>query len=79
MTALRILHVDDESDIREVLEISLGLDPDITTRECASGTEALLRLDTRYYPAGSNDSGHGRRNNDPGTLEETIVKQSRVV
>jgi CheY-like chemotaxis protein len=41
MTALRILHVDDEPDIREVVEISLGLDPDIVTRGCASGAEAL--------------------------------------
>jgi len=41
MTALRILHVDDESDIREVVEISLGLDPDFVTRSCGSGGEAL--------------------------------------
>jgi CheY-like chemotaxis protein len=42
MTALRILHVDDEADIREVVEISLGLDPGFTTRSCASGEEALV-------------------------------------
>jgi CheY-like chemotaxis protein len=41
MTALRVLHVDDEPDIREVVEVSLGLDPDFTTRSCASGEEAL--------------------------------------
>jgi CheY-like chemotaxis protein len=41
MTALRILHVDDEPDIREVVEISLGLDPDFVTRSCGSGQEAL--------------------------------------
>jgi CheY-like chemotaxis protein len=41
MTALRVLHVDDEPDIREVVEISLGLDPDFVTRSCASGAEAL--------------------------------------
>jgi CheY-like chemotaxis protein len=41
MTALRVLHVDDEADIREVVEISLGLDPDLVTRSCASGGEAL--------------------------------------
>ena len=41
MTALRILHVDDEPDIREVVEISLGLDPDFETRSCGSGQEAL--------------------------------------
>jgi CheY-like chemotaxis protein len=41
MTALRVLHVDDEPDIREVVELSLGLDPDFVTRTCASGREAL--------------------------------------
>ncbi len=41
MTELRVLHVDDEPDIREVVEISLGLDPDLVTRSCASGGEAL--------------------------------------
>ena len=41
MTALRVLHVDDEPDIREVVEISLGLDPHIETRSCGSGLEAL--------------------------------------
>jgi CheY-like chemotaxis protein len=38
---LRVLHVDDEPDIREVVEISLGLDPGLSTRNCASGQEAL--------------------------------------
>jgi CheY-like chemotaxis protein len=42
MTALRVLHVDDEPDIREVVQISLGLDPDIALRACASGEEALV-------------------------------------
>lgn len=41
MTALRVLHVDDEPDIREVVEMSLGLDPDVVTRSCGSGPEAL--------------------------------------
>jgi two-component system OmpR family response regulator len=41
MTTLRILHVDDEPDIREVVEISLGLDPGFSTRSCGSGEEAL--------------------------------------
>jgi CheY-like chemotaxis protein len=41
MTVFRVLHVDDEPDIREVVEISLGLDPDLVTRSCASGGEAL--------------------------------------
>ncbi len=42
MIPRRILHVDDESDIRDVVEISLGLDPDFVTRSCASGEEALV-------------------------------------
>jgi CheY-like chemotaxis protein len=41
MTALRVLHVDDDADIREVVAVSLGLDPDFVTRSCASGQEAL--------------------------------------
>jgi CheY-like chemotaxis protein len=41
MTALRVLHVDDESDIREVVEIALSLDPDVVTQSCDSGQEAL--------------------------------------
>lgn len=39
--AIRILHVDDEPDIRAVVELSLGLDPDFVTRGCGSGGEAL--------------------------------------
>jgi two-component system OmpR family response regulator len=42
MTMLRILHVDDEPDIREVVEVSLGLDPGLATRSCGSGEEALV-------------------------------------
>jgi CheY-like chemotaxis protein len=39
--ALRILHVDDEADIREVVELSLGLDPAFSVRGCPSGADAL--------------------------------------
>jgi two-component system OmpR family response regulator len=42
MTSLRILHIDDEPDIREVVELSLGLDPAFSVRSCASGKEALV-------------------------------------
>jgi CheY-like chemotaxis protein len=38
---LRILHVDDEPDIREVVGLSLGLDPAFSVRSCASGADAL--------------------------------------
>lgn len=41
MSAVRVLHVDDEPDIRAVVEISLGLDPNFSVRGCASGNEAL--------------------------------------
>jgi len=41
MATIRILHVDDEADIREVIEISLGLDPDFVVRSCESGAEGL--------------------------------------
>jgi two-component system OmpR family response regulator len=42
MTTLRILHVDDEPDIREVVEVALGLDPGLVTRSCSSGEEAIV-------------------------------------
>jgi CheY-like chemotaxis protein len=38
----RLLHVEDEPDIREVVEISLALDPGITLMSCASGADALV-------------------------------------
>lgn len=41
MTAIRILHVDDEPDVRLLVEASLGLDPGLVTQSCASGAEAL--------------------------------------
>jgi CheY-like chemotaxis protein len=41
MATFRILHVDDEPDIREVVGISLGLGPNLMTRSYASGAEAL--------------------------------------
>jgi CheY-like chemotaxis protein len=42
MTDIRILLVDDEPDIREVVDVSLGLDPEFRTRACASGADALV-------------------------------------
>jgi CheY-like chemotaxis protein len=41
---LRVLHVDDEPDIREVVEMSLMLDPNLAVRSCSSGTEALSKV-----------------------------------
>jgi CheY-like chemotaxis protein len=42
MSAVRVLHVDDEPDIREVVELSLGLDPEFTVKSCSSGGDALI-------------------------------------
>jgi len=41
MSAIRILHVDDEPDIREVVDMSLALSPDFEVRACSSGPEAI--------------------------------------
>jgi CheY-like chemotaxis protein/HPt (histidine-containing phosphotransfer) domain-containing protein len=41
MSGLRILHVDDEPDIRELVDISLGLDPELSVKSCCSGKDAL--------------------------------------
>ncbi len=41
MSSLRVLHIDDEPDIREIVAISLGLDPSIAVRGCASGKDGL--------------------------------------
>jgi CheY-like chemotaxis protein len=41
MSKLRILHVDDEPDIRELVELSLGLDPELSVKNCPSGSDAL--------------------------------------
>lgn len=41
MSKIRILHVDDEADIREVVAIALSLDRELLSRSCNSGMEAL--------------------------------------
>ena len=41
MNVCRLLHVEDEADIREVVEISLSLDPAIVLKSCACGADAL--------------------------------------
>jgi two-component system OmpR family response regulator len=46
---LSILYVDDEPDIREVAEIALGLDDDITIKTVGSGDEALAALSEPGY------------------------------
>src|SRR5262249_27494729 len=42
MTAFRILHVEDEPDLRRLVQISLGRDAQLSVRSCASGAEALV-------------------------------------
>lgn len=41
MSTIRILHVDDEPDIREIVDMSLSLNPDFQVRACGSGAEAI--------------------------------------
>lgn len=50
MSDLKLLHVDDEPDIREVAAIALGLDPRITLTSAASGEAALALIDGGYHP-----------------------------
>jgi len=42
---MRVLYIDDESDIREIAEIALGLDPDFEVRTAASAEDALSLMD----------------------------------
>jgi CheY-like chemotaxis protein len=50
MTDIRILFVDDEPDLREIVDVSLGLDPQFRTRACASGADALV-MAARWSPS----------------------------
>jgi two-component system OmpR family response regulator len=43
-TLTSVFYVDDEPDIREVVEIALGLAPGLHVRTCASGALALQEL-----------------------------------
>ena len=38
---IRVLYVDDEPDIREIAEMSLGLDPEFEVRTASSGAQAI--------------------------------------
>ena len=44
MSPFRVLHVDDEPDIREIVEMALGLDPNLTVQGCASGAAGLVAV-----------------------------------
>ncbi|HEY0102230.1 MAG TPA: response regulator [Brevundimonas sp.] len=50
MTPLKILHVDDEDDIREVAAFALELDPAVELRSAASGQAALSVLEEGFAP-----------------------------
>lgn len=50
MTYLKILHVDDEDDIREVAAFALELDPSVVLTSAASGEAALAALDAGLCP-----------------------------
>jgi CheY-like chemotaxis protein len=41
---LKILHIDDEPDIREITALALGIDPGIDLTSCASGQAGLEEL-----------------------------------
>lgn len=44
MGSLRILYVDDEADIRTIVQLALGLDPGLEVVVADSGDEALTRI-----------------------------------
>ena len=48
---MRLLCVDDEADIRTILELALGLDPAIEAEIVASGDDLLARAGTGGYDA----------------------------
>ena len=47
---IRVLYVDDEEDIREVVDIALSLDPEFEVRLCDGGP-AALEAATNWRPA----------------------------
>ena len=49
MRLLRVLNIDDDSDIREVVAISLGLNPEFEVCDCASGKDGLTAA-AKYRP-----------------------------
>jgi CheY-like chemotaxis protein len=51
MTPLRLLCADDEPDIREILGLSLALDPTIAAECVESGAELLARAAARPFDA----------------------------
>jgi hypothetical protein len=64
MTDIRILLVDDEPDIREVVDVSLGLDRNFTTRD-------HCRVVSFADSAGCDDAAHGRTDNARQPAQES--------
>ncbi|HUU25448.1 MAG TPA: response regulator [Methyloceanibacter sp.] len=50
MASIQVLHVEDQDDIRDIVTISLGVDPDIALATAASGLEALDLLSGGLRP-----------------------------
>jgi len=50
MSPLKILHIDDEDDIREVAAFALELDPGVELRSAGSGQAGLAILEQGYDP-----------------------------
>jgi CheY-like chemotaxis protein len=50
MSAIRILHVDDEPDIREIVGMALGLNADFEVRSCACGADAVATA-AEWFPS----------------------------
>lgn len=47
---MQVLYVDDEEDIRTIVSIALGLDPDMKVTLAASGAEALALVGAGWVP-----------------------------
>lgn len=43
---IRILYVDDDPDIREIVEMALSLDPELDVKTCDSGEQAVALTQT---------------------------------
>lgn len=47
---LKVLYVDDDPDIREIVSLSLGLDPGFSVETADSGSSALAAIDAGLTP-----------------------------
>ncbi len=80
--AVRILHVEDDANIREIVALSLGLDPAMTVISCAGGAEALASVaETRpdlilcdvMMPGMDGPSMLARLREDPATAKIPVI------